>query len=101
MKAFYKILVVSFVVVIILGFGFLWHYNHQEKHLYLLQKENMELEKMLSMSQRELDVLKAELENIESPEAKEKMIREKLGMMKKDEIQYIIKRIEEDEKQGE
>ena len=100
MKAFYKILVVSFVVIIFLGFGFLWHYHNQEKHFYILQKENMELEKMLSMSQKELEVLKAELENIESPEAKEKMIREKLGMMKKDEIQYIIKKIDE-QKQGE
>lgn len=96
MKPLHRIIVISSAILSVLIFGFLWHFNNQEKHYQLLEKERIELEKILSINQRELDILKAELENIESPEAKEKMIREKLGMMKKDEIQYIIQKIEED-----
>lgn len=87
----------SLILAIILVFGaiFVYTYLQQEKHFKLLREEKIELEKQLKLSQKELDLLKAELEQIESSEAKEKMIREKLGMMKKDEIQYVIKKIEE------
>lgn len=85
-------------IVFVFGAVFVYTYLRQEKHFKVLLEEKHELEKELKLNQRELDLLKSELEQIESPQAKEKMIREKLGMMKKDEIQYVIKKLEEEVK---
>lgn len=67
-------------------------YNEQQQKFEELRIEKEKYEKELKKAQSELDNLEKELKEIDSPKVKEKMAREKLGMVKKDEIQYSIKK---------
>lgn len=101
---------IAIVVVVISSIFIVPMYNEQEKKFSELREEKMRYEKELKEVQAELNRLEKELKSVDTPEVKEKMAREKLGMVKKDEIQYSIKKDktlefkekdEDDEKDGE
>lgn len=89
MKFKTKIIILVLVMLFLLYFGV--QVIQQNQHMKALEKERLEYEQEIEALNLKIIDLKDKIDNKNSDEYIEKMAREKLKMVKPDEIIYIIK----------
>lgn len=84
----------KFIIIILLFIvtGMLITYKNQSERYNELLLEKKEYQNKLKEKEKEFSKISKEREMLDTPEVKEKLAREELGYIKKDEIQYILQK---------
>ena len=83
-----KILSLFLIGLLLAGFGYL--YYQKAGQLARLRKRELNYREQVEALETRVAVLLREIENLETPSGLEKLGREKLGLVGKEEVIYII-----------
>jgi len=91
----------TLLLLILVGFYFVYNMVQADQKLQELEVTKAELNENITDLEHEINRLEDEYAYSKTPEAVEKIAREKLKMVKPDEIIYLIKALEDEKKNQE